>query len=163
MVKLSETAKEALWDSDTELTTLDPQGNAGKNDGCAAVSDVGIARLLSWDIGNVLSVLEWLYLGANFSSARSCAGPCIVECVWNTLIVPTCTGPCRCAGRVLSGLGFHRISDPRSFAEFVHTLVLGNYVLVLGNYVCHSMPESGLDSLVAPQTPGVKSGGITDH
>ena len=120
------------------------------------LSAVGIARLLSWDIGNVLSVLEWLYLGANFSSARSCAGPCSVECVWNTLIVPTCTDPCRCAGRVLSGLGFHRISAPRSYAEFVH-------ILVLGNYVCHSMPESGLDSLVAPQTPGVKGGGITGH
>ena len=84
------------------------------------------------------------------------AGPCIVECVWNTLIVPTCTDPCRCAGRVLSGLGFHRISDPRSFAEFAH-------ILVLGNYVCHSIPESGMDSLVAPQTPGVKGGGITGH
>ena len=59
-----------------------------------------------------------------------------------------------CAGRVLSGLGFHHISNPRSFAEFVHTLVLGNYV-------CHSMPESGMDSLVAPRASRVEVGGVT--
>ena len=54
------------------------------------------------------------------------------------------------------GLGFHRISVLRSFAEFVH-------ILVLGNNVSHSMSESGLDRLVAPQTPSVKGGGITGH
>ena len=60
------------------------------------------------------------------------------------------------AGRVLPGLGFHRISVLRSIAEFVH-------ILVLGNYVSHSVRESGLDSLVAPRASSVEGGGITGH
>ena len=78
----------------------------------------------------------------------------IVECVWNTLIVPMCVDDCRGAGRVLPGLGFHRISVLRSIAEFVH-------ILVLGNYVSHSVRESGLDSLVAPRASRVEVGGVT--
>ena len=85
---------------------------------------------------------------AKVSSVHFFTAPGGVECIWNAVIVPTCSDDCGGAGRFLSGLGFHRISVPRSSAEFFR-------IRGLGNHVCNSMPELGLDSLVAERAPSL--------